>query len=478
MKTLKEKTASGLFWGVMSNGSTQILTVVIGIVLARLLSTADYGLVGMLAMFTAIAGALQESGFTSALVNLDKPEDNDYNSVFWFSLLMGLSLYALLFLCAPLIAMFFHQPKLIELSKVAFLTIPISAIGIVPQAYLFKNLKVKETTYIRITANIVMGVVGITMALNGNAYWSLVWQQITYTLITSFGKFLLIPWRPSLHIDFSPVKRMFGFSCKIMFSSIVNTISNNILTFIFGRLFSAGTVGNFSQASKWNATAHTLVSGTVAQVAQPVFTSVGEDNDRLINVFRKMIRFTAFLAFPVMFGLAIISQEFIIIAIGKKWIDSIALLQILCISGAFLPLHAIYQNLIISKGRSDIYMWCNIGLIAGSIITILVMGRFGIEVMVGAYSLLNILWVGVWQYCAKRIIGIHHRDIIMDVAPFCLAAFAVMAVTFFIASYVDNIVLRLTIKIILAAILYFITMKLAHVKMLDECLNFLFHRKA
>jgi teichuronic acid exporter len=334
MKTLKEKTASGLFWGVMSNGSTQILTVVIGIVLARLLSTADYGLVGMLAMFTAIAGALQESGFTSALVNLDKPEDNDYNSVFWFSLLMGLSLYALLFLCAPLIAMFFHQPKLIELSKVAFLTIPISAIGIVPQAYLFKNLKVKETTYIRITANIVMGVVGITMALNGNAYWSLVWQQITYTLITSFGKFLLIPWRPSLHIDFSPVKRMFGFSCKIMFSSIVNTISNNILTFIFGRLFSAGTVGNFSQASKWNTTAHTLVSGTVAQVAQPVFISVGEDNDRLINVFRKMIRFTAFLAFPVMFGLAIISQEFIIIAIGKKWIDSIALLQILCNSAS------------------------------------------------------------------------------------------------------------------------------------------------
>ena len=153
---------------------------------------------------------------------------------------------------------------------------------------------------IRIQALVASGIVGIAMALNGMAYWSIVWQQIIYVLITSLGKFMYIPWRPSIHIDFKPVRKMFGFSCKIMFTSIINTVSNNILIVIFGRLFPVQAVGNFSQANSWNNKAYSLVSGTVAQVAQPVFSSIDDDKERLRNVFRKMVRFTAFLSFPVM----------------------------------------------------------------------------------------------------------------------------------------------------------------------------------
>lgn len=152
MSELKDKTAKGLLWGAMNNGAMQILNAVFGIVLGRLLSLSDYGLVGMLAIFTAVASALQESGFTSALVNKQDADDRDFNAVFWFSLLMGTGLYFVLFLCAPLIASYFHQPDIIVLSKVAFLAIPLSAIGIVPQAYMFKHLMVKETTVIRISA--------------------------------------------------------------------------------------------------------------------------------------------------------------------------------------------------------------------------------------------------------------------------------------------------------------------------------------
>jgi len=180
MKTLKEKTATGILWGAMNNGSMQVLGALFGIITARLLSPKDYALVGMLAIFPAVAGAIQESGFTSALVNMKKTEDNDYNSVFWFSLIMGTLLYVILFFCSPFISYYYKQPEIVVLSRVSFITIPLSAIGIVPQAYLFKSLKVKEATMIRIQALIASGIVGIVMAMNGMAYWSIVWQQIIY----------------------------------------------------------------------------------------------------------------------------------------------------------------------------------------------------------------------------------------------------------------------------------------------------------
>ena len=187
------------------------------------------------------------------------------------------------------------------------------------------------------------------------AYWSLAWQQVLYISLTSLWRFFIIPWRPSFHIDFTPVKKMFSFSYKILVTTIVNTISQNILTFIFGRLYSAKVVGNFSQAFKWDTMASTFVSGTVSQVAQPVLVEVNNDVKRQVNVFRKMMRFTAFLVFPAMFGLAMISHEFIILLISDKWIESIPLLRILCISGAFLPFYTMYQNLILSRGKSAVY---------------------------------------------------------------------------------------------------------------------------
>lgn len=301
-QTLKEKTAKGLFWGALNNGTMQLLNVLIGIFLARILSTADYGLVGMLAVFTAIAAALQESGFTSALANLEKPTDNDYNSVFWFSTIVSWCSYIVLFFAAPFIANFFHHEELINLSRFLFASLLFSAIGTAPTAYLFKNMLVKETTILRISSLIISGIVGIVLALNDYAYWSLAWQQMIYITLTSLGRFFLIPWRPSLKIDFAPVRKMFSFSYKILITSVVNTVSQNLLTFIFGRLYSANAVGNFSQAFKWDTMASTMVSGTISQVAQPILVEVNSERDRQVQVFRKMLRFTAFLAFPAMFG--------------------------------------------------------------------------------------------------------------------------------------------------------------------------------
>lgn len=475
-ETLKEKTAKGLFWGALNNGTMQLLNIVIGILLARLLTATDYGLMGMLAVFTAIAGALQESGFTTALANMERPTDNDYNSVFWFSAIMGWISYIVLFFSAPLIAAFFHHSELISLSRFVFASLLFSSLGTAPSAYLFKNMMVKETALLRITCLIVSGVVGIILALKGYAYWSLAWQQVLYISLTSLWRFFIIPWRPSFHIDFTPVKEMFSFSYKILVTTIVNTISQNILTFIFGRLYSAKVVGNFSQAFKWDTMASTFVSGTVSQVAQPVLVEVNNDLKRQVNVFRKMMRFTAFLVFPAMFGLAMISHEFIILLISDKWIESIPLLRILCIIGAFLPFYTMYQNLILSRGKSAVYMWCTVLLIVAQVGLIVICYQKGIVFMVSVYTAITILWLGVWQFFAHKEIGIRFIDILKDICPYLLTSVAVMISTYLITLWIQSLLLLLLTRVVLAALLYYIVMKLGGSQTLKECLNY-FHRK-
>ena len=470
---LKEKTAKGLFWGMMSNGSTQLLNLVFGIFLGRLLSPTDYGIVGVLTIFTAIAGNIQAAGFTQALINIHRPTHREYNSVFWFNVLTSLLLYAVLFFCAPLIADFFHQESLVSVSRFVFLSFVIASLGIVHNAWLVKNLMIRETAIIGFIALLCSGAVGIVLALFGYGYWSLAWQQIVYISVTNVVRLYYSRWRPTFHIDFEPVRTMFPFAVKLLITNILNTLSQNVLTFIFGRLLPIRSVGNFSQASKWNTMAHSFISGTVAQVAQPVLAEVSDDDERELRVFRKMLRFTAFLSFPIMFGLALVAHEFIILTIGTQWLDSIPLLQILCIGGAFMPFYTLYQNLIITQGRSDIYLYTNVVFLVIQIALILLLAQHGIIVMVAAYTLLTLVYLAVWQYHALRLVHISFWQAVIDTIPFFLVSAAVMAVTYYLTQPIASLVLLLAARVFIAFVLYVAVMKVLKVKLLSETIQYI-----
>ena len=469
---LKEKTAKGLLWGALNSGSTQLLNLIFGIFLGRLITPAEYGIVGVLSIFTLIAGNLQSSGFTQALVNLKAPRSEDYTAVFWFNTLTSFVLYALLFLSAPLIARFFHQPCLVEVSRFVFLSFVISSFGIAHNAYMTKNMMNRELAIIGAIALLCSGGVATFLAFYGFSYWSLAWQQIIYITVLNIGRYYYTPWRPSWHFTFEPVRKMFGFSVKILITNIINTLSNNILTLIFGRLYPIKAVGNYSQAYKWNTMASAFVANAVGQVAQPVLASVKEEHGRSVRVFRKMLRFTAFLSFPAMFGLAIISNEFILLTIGKRWIDAVPLLQMLCIGGAFVPFYTLYQNVAISNGRSDIYMFCNIAQIVLQLVIIGFFYHLGINTMVMVYTLFTIAWLFVWQWTARRIIGLRFWEVIKDVMPTLCIALFVMATTYFVTLSLHHLLLLLICRILIAALLYAAIMKLLHVEMMDELLLF------
>jgi O-antigen/teichoic acid export membrane protein len=472
---LKERTAKGLMWGAINNLTSQLLMALIGIILGRLLTPADYGMVGMLAIFTAITGSLQESGFTAALTNLKEATHREYNAVFWTSTGISILLYLVLYISAPLIADYFHQPGLIPLSRLVFASLLLAGIGIAHAAYMFRNMMNREKAITGFFALVGSGIIGITLALNGYSYWSLAWQQFAYICIINIGRLYYVRWMPSFHIDLSPIREMIGFSSKILITNIINQVNNNILSFIFGRLFTAGAVGNYTQAAKWNTMGHSLISGTMQQVAQPVLASINEEENRQLNVFRKMLRFTAFLSMPAMLGLAFIA-DFIVVLLGEQWTDSVPLLRMLCISGAFLPIHTLYQNLFISHGRSDTYMWCSVALVITQIVVVMVFATWGIEIMIAAYVVTLILWTGIWQVLANRLIQLRFINLLKDVCPFLLATIGCIGVAYYATLFITNVIALILSRIIITSLLYMAIMKIAHVKIFMECILFIFKR--
>ncbi len=474
---LKERTAKGILWGTVNNGTAQLLNLVIGIFLARKLDATDYGIVGVLAIFGAIASSLQNCGLAPALINIKTPTQKDYNAVFWMNLSISMGLYVILFFSAPLIAAFFHQPCLVSVSRYMFLGLPLQAVSIASGAYMLKNMMNREIAIIAIISLALSGAIGIFMAYHGFSYWSLVAQQLVNVTCITLGRFYYVPWTPSLHIDMTPVKQMLGFSIKLMITSVVNALNFHVLTFIFGRFLPIQTVGYYAQANKWNNMAKTTISDAIGQVAQPVMVSVSDERDRDVRVFRKMMRFTAFLSFPALLGLALVSREFILLAIGEKWTDSILLLQILCIGGAFLPFYTLYQNLAISHGRSGLYMWYNIGQIVMQLAIVLLFYKQGIVAIVCASSAFIVLWLMVWHLVGVRLIGLRFSHLLMDTLPFLFVALAVMVVTYFVTMRIENLPLLLTLRILIAAGLYAGAMKLLQAKVMEETLQFFLKKK-
>ena len=554
-ETLKEKTAKGLFWGGLSSTVQQLLGIVFGIILARRLNQSDFGMIAMITIFQLIGNDLQNSGFKVALANLRQPTDRDYNSVFWFNILMGGSLYVLLFFLAPFIADFYHIPSLTPLARYAFLSIVFASFGTAQSAWLFKNLHAKQQAKAGMMAVLISSSVAVVMAYMGFAYWALATQTNLYILLCTALYWHYSPWRPTVaaaqrskfkvqsskaatqrskifNFHFSifnfevlrPALRMFRFSVKLLISQVLTDINNNVLNILLGRFYGRHDTGNYNQAFQWSTKGSNIIQSMVQQVAQPVLVSIDNEHERQLHVLRKMMRFAAFLSFPLLFGLSLVSHEFIVTLLGEKWAQSAHYLRLLAIASAFLPLSTLLANVVITKGRSNIFMYVNLALAICQTTTMLAIyhfkvscfkflepfstlnspldptGRFLSEAgkelstlnsqlmtMVLAFVALTILWFFVWAYFARRLAGYRFTMLLRDVLPFLLSAAAVMLTTGFISTCiipstllggVGGGLLLLITRILLAALLYYALMRLFRVQILNECLQFFNRRKS
>lgn len=475
--SLREKAARGFLWGGLNNGLVQIIGALFGIVILRHLAPDDYGKISMLMVFPALASILQESGFTAALCNLKEPTHRDYNAVFWFNIGVSALLYGALFFCAPLIARFYNDPSLLPLSRYLFLGFFISSWGTVQRAYLFIHLMNKESCIIALTSLVLSNTVGLLMVLAGFSYWGLATQNILFILIVAVINWWYSPWRPTLQIDMAPVRKMFGFSSKLLFTNIINTLSSQAFSFLLGKFYGDYTAGIYGNARKWDDMCANTINGMVTGVALPVLSKVRDERERYRQVFRKMLRFVSFVSFPCMLGMGFVAREFLLVVVGPKWEASAELLSMFSVYGAIFPLMTLYGQMVIGQGKSQINMWCTIGLSSLILIGLWALHPFGVHTMVVYFIALNALWLLVWQFFALRLIRLSFWHAFCDVAPFLLLSLGSMAVAWTATRAIENIYLLLAGKIAVTALCYVGILWILRARILRESIDYFLHKR-
>ncbi len=469
MSSLKERTRVGLLWGGVNTVVQQLVGVCFGIVLARLLSQGDYGMMAMIGVFSLVASALQNSGFSMALVNQSCVSEEDYNAVFWFNITVSTGIYIVLFFCAPLIALFYATPELTPLCRYAFLGFVIASFGTAHNAWLTKHLLTKRLAQGAMTAVVVSSTVGCVMAYCGCGYWSLATQSIVYVAVNTVFLWCYSGFVPRLRgLSMTPIRGMWTFASKILFTAIATIINNNVLNILLGRLYGSVATGVYNQAYQWNFKASSVVQNMVNGVAQPVLVDVRTDEGREVRVLRKLMRFTAFISFPLMLGLCIVSKEFIVVAIGAKWLSSVVLLRILCCAGAVAALSLLLSNVVISAGKSTVYLCVTVALGIAQIVLLIALHSYGLTVMVTAYTALNVFWLFVWHYVASRLICYRLVMFLRDIVPYGGAAALVGVVTVVITLGINTLWLLLLTRVIVFAILYYVLLKCCHSVILAE----------
>lgn len=430
-------------------------------------------MVALLAIFTAVGSSLQQGGFIAALINRPEVKHEDYNAVFWFNILVSFSIYLLLFFSAPLIAAFFDRPELIWLSRVLFLSFLIASFGIVPVAYMFRNLMVKERAIIDVVSLAIAGTVSLILALNGWGYWGLAIQMVASLFVSTVLRWLWVRWKPSLHINWKPLMEMFPFGLLMMLTEIFNKISENITPALLGYYFTATEAGNFTQGDKWMKMGRAVTSGMIIGIAQPIFVQIASEQEKKVQVIRKLVRFIAFISFPSMLGMAFVSPELIELAITDKWLGSVPVLQLLLIWGAFSPIAEIYKNLVISAGEARIYMRVTILFGIMQLLLLFFTIRYGLMVVTIVYISSYLLSLWLWQFVCGRLVPIRWWYLIKDITPYLLITLFVLGVTGYLVRPVVNLWLRLIFKIVLAAALYVLIIWRSRSVIFQESVQFL-----
>lgn len=495
MENLKDKMAKGLLWGALNNGGMQLLNILFGIVIARRLDPGDFGLMAMLTVFSSIAANLQESGFITALINKKDASPQDFNSVFWFNIVVSAVLYIVLWFCAPLIASYNHQPVLTSLARYAFIGFFFASFSIVPRAQLMKALRVKEQTITSLLSLLLSGTIGIVMAVNGMAYWGLATQSIVFVTMVSVLSWYFTGWKPSFSFSMNPIREMFSFSTKMLVTNIVNNLNKFAFETLLGHNYPKHDVGQYSQANKWNQMGSSFITGMVQGVAQPMFVAIRDEGqesgsnqelkDRYQRAFRKMLRFICFISFPAMFGLVLVAPELIVLTVTDKYLESAKLMQIICLGGAFLPISALYYYFIISRGRSDVYMWnmiAQICLILADLFAVqhfdlTLFGLSGIRLMVTIYVCIIIFWNFVWHWFVWKEIQLRLFEVLSDVVPFMLIASCTMIITYFCTESITDMTILLITRIVIAGTIYLSTLWLLKAQVMRECIGYLKKKK-
>ncbi len=354
--SLSQKAVNGVSWSFIDNISNQGITFLIGLILARLLTPQEYGLIGIITIFISISNSIVDSGFSSALVRKNNATDEDYNTVFISNLIVSVILAITIYILSPSIAIFFGQPHLNELMKVMSSIIVINAFAIIQRTLLIKRIDFKTQTKVSLISSISSGIVGIFMALKGLGAWSLVGQQVSRQSLNSIFLWIYAQWKPSLQFSILSFKELFNFGWKLLLSSLIDTLWKEGFQVVIGKCYSPATLGQYTRASQFSSICSTNITSIIQRVSYPVLSTIQDDKIKLKYGYKKIIKITMLISFTLMLGMAGAAKSMIQILIGNQWLPAVPFLQIICFSMMLYPLHALNLNMLQVQGRSDLFL--------------------------------------------------------------------------------------------------------------------------
>lgn len=429
-----------------------------GLVLARLLTPSEYGIMAILTIFIAVSNSIVDSGFSNALIRKTDAKQVDYNTVFLFNLVVSGLLYVVLFFAAPSISVFFKEPLLVEVMRVIGWVLVINALAIIPRTLFVKEVNFKTQTKVSLIASISSGVVGISMALAGMGVWSLVGQQLSRQLLNTLFLWIYCKWRPVWEFSIQSFKELFGFGSKLLLSGLLDTVFKEIYSLVIGRCYTSAQLGQYTRANQFNQIFSSNLTTVIQRVSYPVLSSIQDEPERLREAYRKVIKSTMLISFACMLGLAAVAKPLIILLIGEKWLPAVGFLQIICFSGMLYPLHAINLNILQVKGRSDLFLKLEI---IKKIIAVgpLVLGvLFSIEYMLWGSVCTSFIAYFLNSYYSANLINYPTKEQIKDILPTFLVSFvtatAMWSLTLLHLSNCLILPLQCLLGIILAVLIY------------------------
>lgn len=477
MGTLKDKTVKGVIWSSIDRFTTQGISFVFSMLIARLLLPSDYGVVAMLGIFMAVAGCFVDSGFGTALIQKKDRTETDFNTVFYFNIVVACIFYGLLWLASPYIARFYDMPLLESVTKVVGLNLIVGSLAGIQSAQLSIAIDFKSRAKISVITTLFTGIVGLWLAYKGYGVWALVFQGLSSNILRTILLWVIVRWKPQLVFSWKSFKELFSFGSKLLASGLLDTIYNNIYPIVIGKFFSASSLGVYSRADGLAHFPSSNITSVLQSVTFPVLCTIQDEEVRLADAYRRFLRLSAFVVFPLMMGLSAVADPFIRIVLTDKWAGAIYFLQILCFALMWYPIHAINLNLLQVKGRSDYFLKLEVLKKIIGVVALCVTVPMGLVAMCYGRILVSIICLIPNTYYTNKLIGYGFVKQMKDLTHIILHSLVMYGIVFAIVHWLPTLWLQLIVGILVGAAYYLIGAYLLKFDELQELLSILKRKK-
>jgi O-antigen/teichoic acid export membrane protein len=469
---LKQKMLGAVTWSSIDRFGQQAVQFVIGIILARLLSRADFGLIGMIMVFSALSFVLIESGFGLALVRKPDVNETDYNTIFYTNIFISAFLYLVLFFSTPLIASFFHQPQLVLIGRVVFLAILFNAFYLVPFVKLGRVMDFKTIAKVNLLATFISGFCGVVMAFLHYGVWSLVTQQVLYHFFRMILFHFFVKWKPQLIYSFNVIRSFWKFSINLLATSILNVLFNNLYVLLISRFYNVNQVGSYTQANKLSETFNFTFQSILVGSTYSLFSKIQSEDERFRRIFREIANKTSIITFPLMMVLIAVASPFIFVLLSEKWMPAVPYFQLLCLASLFSPLFALNISALNSRGQSKVTFRIEIIKKAMILLSVAISFHMGIISMLWGYAIASFVAYIVSILYVKNDLNHYIKHQITDFIGSIGIGLIMAACAFSLSFIIDNNYLLLFSQLAVSCIVYVICIRLFYNNLYNVAIQF------